>query len=85
MVFILDKFWSYLLGFEVLIYSNHAALGHLLTKKNTKPWLIRCILFLQQFNLEIQDKKWFENMVVDHISRIIFEHPENIEGPWTNS
>jgi hypothetical protein len=39
-VFTLDKFRSYLLGSKVIIYSDHAALRHLLAKKETKPRLI---------------------------------------------
>jgi hypothetical protein len=39
-VIALDKFRSYLLGSKVIIYSNHAALRHLLAKKETKPRLI---------------------------------------------
>jgi hypothetical protein len=39
-VFALDKFRSYLLGSKVIIYSDHAALRHLLAKKETKPRLI---------------------------------------------
>jgi hypothetical protein len=40
-VFALDKFRSYLLGSKVIIYFDHAALRHLLAKKETKPRLIR--------------------------------------------
>jgi len=39
-VFTLDKFWSYLLGFKVLIYSDHAKLKHLFFKKDAKTRLI---------------------------------------------
>jgi hypothetical protein len=39
-VFALDKFRSYLLGSKVIINSDHAALRHLLAKKETKPRLI---------------------------------------------
>jgi len=45
-VFALDKFRSYLLGSKVIIYSDHAALRHLLAKRETKPRLIRWILLL---------------------------------------
>jgi hypothetical protein len=48
-VFALDKFRSYLLGSKVIICSDHAALRHLLAKKETKPRLIRWILLLQEF------------------------------------
>ncbi|KAI3669358.1 hypothetical protein L6452_40591 [Arctium lappa] len=71
-VFALDKFRSYLLGTKVIIYSDHAALKYLLKKKNAKPRLIRWILLLQEFNLEIRDKSGAENLVADHLSRITF-------------
>ena len=72
-VFALEKFRSYLLGSKVLVFSDHAALRHLLSKKDTKPRLIRWILLLQEFDLEILDKKGSENTVADHISRILVE------------
>ena len=73
-VFALDKFRSYLLGSKVVVFSDHAALRYLLSKKDTKPRLIRWILLLQEFNLEIRDKKGSENVVADHLSRILVEH-----------
>ena len=68
-VFALEKFCSYLLGSKVLVYSDHAAPKYLLSKKDTKPHLIRWILLLQEFDLKIQDKKGSENVVADHISK----------------
>ena len=79
-VFALEKFRSYLLGSKVLVYSDHAALRHLLSKKDTKPRLIRWILLLQEFDLEILDKKGSENMVADHISRILVKYNKEIIG-----
>ena len=45
-VFDIDKFRSYLVGSKVIVYTNHAALKYLLTKKDAKPRLIRWILLL---------------------------------------
>jgi hypothetical protein len=69
-VFALDKFHSYLLGSKVVIYFDHAALRHLMAKRETKPSLIRWILLLQEFDLEIRDKMGSDNVVADHLSRI---------------
>ena len=57
LVFAIDKFRSYIVGAKVIIYTDHAALKYLLTKTDDKPRLIRWILLLQEFNLEIKDKK----------------------------
>ncbi|RDX76665.1 Retrovirus-related Pol polyprotein, partial [Mucuna pruriens] len=69
-IFALDKFRSYLLGSKIVVFSNHAALRLLLKKLDAKPRLIWWMLLLQEFNIEIRDKKSAENSVVDHLSRI---------------
>ena len=40
-------------------------------KKDAKAWLIRWILLLWEFDLEIRDKKGVENAVTDHLSHIL--------------
>jgi hypothetical protein len=55
MVFAIEKFRSYLVDAKVTVYTDHAALKYLLTKKDAKPWLVWWILLLQEFDLEIGD------------------------------
>jgi hypothetical protein len=69
-VFAVDKFRSYLVGAKVIVYTDHAALKYLLTKKDAKPRLIRWILLLQEFDFKIKDKNGVQNLVADHLSRI---------------
>ncbi|CAN6700770.1 unnamed protein product [Malus baccata var. baccata] len=72
-VFALDKFRSYLIGTKVIVFTDHAALKYLFTKKEAKPRLIRWMLLLQEFDIEIRDKKGCENVVADHLSRLVRE------------
>ncbi|CAN6554873.1 unnamed protein product [Malus baccata var. baccata] len=70
-VFALEKFRSYLVGAKVIVYSDHSALKYLLSKKEAKPRLLRWVFLLQEFDLEILDKKGRENVVADHLSRLV--------------
>jgi hypothetical protein len=72
-VFAIEKFRSYLVGAKVIVYTDHAALKYLMTKKDAKPCLFWWILLLQEFDLEIRDKKGVQNSVADHLSHLQFE------------
>ena len=54
-VYALEKFWPYILGSKIIIYTDHAALKYLLSKKEAKPRLIQWVMLLQEFDLEIKD------------------------------
>ena len=55
-VFALEKFRSYLLGTRVIVYTDHAALKYLLKKVESKPRLIRWMLWLQESSSPRQAK-----------------------------
>src|SRR3954471_11513246 len=56
-VFACDKFRLYIVDSKVIIYTGHAAIKYLMQKKDAKPRLIRWVLLLQEFDLQILDRK----------------------------
>jgi hypothetical protein len=56
-VFAFEKIRSYIVNSKVIVYTDHAAIKYLLVKKEAKPHLIRSILLLQEFDVEIRDKR----------------------------
>ncbi|GJT85526.1 reverse transcriptase domain-containing protein [Tanacetum coccineum] len=71
-VFAFDKFRLVLS--KTIVFTDHSALRYLFAKQDAKPRLIRWILLLQEFAIEIRDKKGAENLAADHISR--HENPD---------
>ena len=67
---VLKKFRPYILGSKIVIYTDHATLKYLLSKKEAKPRLIQWVLFLQEFDLKIKHKKGSKNSVADHLSHL---------------
>lgn len=65
------KLRSYLVSTKVVAYINHVAIKPLIAKKVAKSIFIKWILLLQEFDLEISDKKGMEeNQVAYHLSRL---------------
>ena len=70
MVIACEKFKPYILGTHVIIHTDHAAIKYLMAKKEAKIRLIKWVLLLQEFDLEIKDKKDCDNVIDDHLSRV---------------
>ncbi|XP_062104353.1 uncharacterized protein LOC133815536 [Humulus lupulus] len=54
----------------VIVFTNYSVIKYLIAKKDVKPRLIHWMLLLQEFDLEIQDRKRVENKVAGHLSRM---------------
>ena len=70
MVFYCENFRPYILGSHVIIHTNHATIKYLVSKKDAKLSLIRWVILLQEFYLEIKDKKGSDHVIAYHLSRI---------------
>ena len=68
MVFACEKFRPYILRSHVIIHTDHVAIRYLMAKKDAKPRLIRWVLLLQEFDLEIKDKNGSDNVIANHLS-----------------
>ena len=79
-VFAMEKFRPYVLGSKTTIHTDHSAIRYLMEKKEAKARLIRWVLLLQEFEIEIVDRKGTLNQVADHLSRL--ELPPDKDG-WS--
>ncbi|GKF69165.1 reverse transcriptase domain-containing protein, partial [Tanacetum coccineum] len=76
-VYAFEKFRSYLIMNNSVVYTDHSALKYLFNKKDAKARLLRWILLLQEFDFKVIDTKGAENYAGDHLSRL--------ENPYENT
>lgn len=68
-IYCLRKFETYLRGAKVMIRTDHKALTFVKTWKLYNSRIIRWILYLEQFNYEVEHVKGKDNIAVDVLSR----------------
>ena len=54
----------------MIVHTDHSTIKYLLTKKDAKPRLIRWVLVLKEFDVEIKYKKGIEKLLADHLSKL---------------
>nr|GEV98998.1 reverse transcriptase domain-containing protein [Tanacetum cinerariifolium] len=69
-VYTFEKFRSYLIMNESIVYTDHSALKYLFAKKDAKVRLLRWILLLQEFDFKVIDTRGAKNYAADHLSRL---------------
>nr|GEZ67002.1 reverse transcriptase domain-containing protein [Tanacetum cinerariifolium] len=79
-VYAFEKFRPYLVLSKSIVYTDHSALKYLLNKQDAKPRLLRWVLLLQEFDITILDKKGYENLAADHLSRLENPHKYVLEN-----
>ncbi|GJW12708.1 reverse transcriptase domain-containing protein [Tanacetum coccineum] len=79
-VYAFEKFRSYLVLSKSIVYTDHSAIKYLFAKKDAYARLNAGILLLQEFDVEIRDKKGAENLAADHLSKLENPHQNEFEN-----
>nr|GEX16540.1 reverse transcriptase domain-containing protein [Tanacetum cinerariifolium] len=74
----------YLVMSKSIVYTEHSALKYLLSKQDAKLRLLQWVLFLQEFDITIRDKKGSENLAADHLSRLENPHKDVLKNKDIN-
>nr|GEW17173.1 reverse transcriptase domain-containing protein [Tanacetum cinerariifolium] len=83
-VYAFEMFQPYLVLSKSIVYTDHSAIKYLLSKQDANPRLLRWVLFLQEFDIIIRDKKGTENLTADRLSRIENPHKDMFENKDIN-
>jgi hypothetical protein len=68
-VYSCKKFRHYLLGYKVILHTDHNSLKYLVNKPDLTGRIVRWILLLQEFNYEVVIKSGKANSNADYLSR----------------
>nr|GEY67285.1 reverse transcriptase domain-containing protein [Tanacetum cinerariifolium] len=79
-----EKFRSYLIMNKSIVHTDHSTLKYLFAKKDAKARLLRWVLFLQEFDIIIRDKKGTEILAAYHLSTLKNPHKDMFENKDIN-
>jgi hypothetical protein len=65
-----NKFWHYIVGYQVFVHTYHSAIKYLMNTIVTNGRVTRWFLLLQEFDITIVDKPGKDNVVADFLSRL---------------
>lgn len=68
-IYACKKFRHYLLGYKVIVHTNHDSLKYLVNKLDLSARLARWIQLLQEFNYEVVVKSGKSNLNIDFLSQ----------------
>nr|GEU43781.1 reverse transcriptase domain-containing protein [Tanacetum cinerariifolium] len=83
-VYAFEMFRPYLVLSKSIVYTYHLALKYLLIKQDAKPRFLWWVLFLEEFDIIIRDRKRTENLAADHLSRLENPHKDVFENKDVN-
>ena len=69
-IFSITNFRHYIIGYEVLVHTDHSAIKDLMNKPLTSGRMTRWLLLLQEFNVTIIDRPSKSNVVANYLYRL---------------
>lgn len=84
-IYVLNKFKHYIIGYEIFFHTNHSAIKYLVNKTTISGKLARWLLLVQIFNITIVDKLGKANVLANFLSKLhLPNNPTTIDDSFPN-
>lgn len=70
MIYALNKFMHYIIGYQIYVYTNHTTIIYLMTEPSIIRRLARWLILMQEFDITVVDKLGKANVVANYLSRL---------------